>query len=46
MTEPDPLADVDIYANERAQQCDNSQVQTVDPEDQELEDNIGEALKK
>ena len=46
MAEPDPLAETDIYAGER--KCKDSEVTNVqvNPEDTELEDELGDVLNK
>ena len=43
MNEPDPLAETDIYAGEKQEA---EKVQTVNPEDTELDDDIGSLLDK
>ena len=45
MAEPDPLAETDIYAGERKCREEVTAVQT-NPEDTELEDDIGDVLNK
>ena len=45
MNEPDPLEDQDIYAGEK--KCeDTTAVQTANPEDTEMEDDLADALDK
>ena len=44
MNEPDPLADTDIYANEKNEEEATSNTQTA--EDLDLEDDIGSVLDK
>ena len=44
MQEPDPLEDADIYAGERKKE--ESPAPSVDPEETELESDLGDVLKK
>ena len=45
MSEADPLEDVDIYANERPKKEENA-APAVDPEETEMESDLGDLLKK